>query len=66
MTQPGTSYLSQSDRRPHFGLAAATTIQRLEIRWPDGTERELNNLRADQFLTIRQNDSSTPALGGGF
>jgi hypothetical protein len=54
LTHPGTSYLSQSDRRPHFGLAATTTAQRLEIRWPDGTESQLENLQADQFLTIRQ------------
>ena len=30
------SYLSSSDPRMRFGLGRATTIERVEIRWPDG------------------------------
>ncbi len=30
----GGSYLSSSDLRLHFGLGAATVIDRLELRWP--------------------------------
>ena len=40
----GLSYLGQHDLRVHFGLAQATTVDRLEIRWPNGqmeTMREL-------------------------
>ena len=32
----GTSYLSASDLRLHFGLGSARQIQRVEIRWPSG------------------------------
>ena len=32
----GSSYLSQNDLRAHFGLGAATTVDRLEVRWPSG------------------------------
>ena len=32
----GSSYLGQHDLRVHFGLAQATTIDRLEVRWPNG------------------------------
>lgn len=32
----GSGYLSGDPPRLHFGLAAGTTPQRLEIRWPDG------------------------------
>ena len=32
----GSSYLGQNDRRVHFGLGAARTADRLEIRWPGG------------------------------
>ncbi len=32
----GSSYLSSSDLRLHFGLGAATRIDALEVRWPSG------------------------------
>ena len=47
------SYLSASDKRLHFGLGAAETAQ-VEIRWPSGTRQTLNNIRADQFLEVRE------------
>src|SRR5499427_133889 len=33
----GGSYASQNDLTLHFGLGAATAIDKVEIRWPDGT-----------------------------
>ncbi|MGH9371903.1 MAG: ASPIC/UnbV domain-containing protein, partial [Vicinamibacterales bacterium] len=33
----GASYCSQSDLRAHFGLGQANKIDRLVVRWPDGT-----------------------------
>ena len=50
----GGSYLSQGDRRAHFGLGAATTIDRLEVRWPSGATTVVEDLPADQHLTLRQ------------
>jgi enediyne biosynthesis protein E4 len=32
----GGSYLSQNDFRLHFGLAAAKTVDAVEVRWPSG------------------------------
>jgi enediyne biosynthesis protein E4 len=32
----GNGYAGESTRRVHFGLGSATTINRLEIRWPSG------------------------------
>ncbi len=32
----GSSYLSQSDLRVHFGLGAVTGVESIEIRWPCG------------------------------
>ena len=32
----GRSVMSQSDRRVHFGLGAATRVDRLEVRWANG------------------------------
>ena len=48
----GSSYLSSHDHRLHFGLGEATSISRIEIRWPDGTLRILRDVPADQLVTI--------------
>lgn len=32
----GSGYLSQGDLRLHFGLGSATTVVRVEVRWPEG------------------------------
>ena len=41
----GGSYASSSDPRPHFGLGPATTIDKVEIRWPDGVREERYSAR---------------------
>jgi enediyne biosynthesis protein E4 len=48
----GTSYLSQSDLRVHFGLGATTKIDSVEIRWPSGKVETLKNLAADKFYSV--------------
>jgi hypothetical protein len=47
-------FLSQSERRLHFGLGAATTVDRLEIIWPSKTVQELDNLKVDQIQKVRE------------
>ena len=42
----GTSYLSQDDRRAHFGLPAGATPVAAHVTWPDGT-RSRHGLGAD-------------------
>ncbi|MCK4340595.1 MAG: CRTAC1 family protein [Phycisphaerae bacterium] len=49
-----TGYLSQSDPRAHFGLAAATKVDRVQIRWPDGKTTTLDNVKANQILNVIQ------------
>jgi enediyne biosynthesis protein E4 len=46
------SYLSSSDKRVHFGIAAATKIEKLEIHWPSGTVEEFPLPEIDRILTI--------------
>jgi len=48
----GGSYLSQSDLRLHFGLASATRIDSVEIRWPSGAVEKLTNLPSDHFYSV--------------
>jgi hypothetical protein len=50
----GVTYLSQGDRRPHFGLGAAARVERLEVRWPDGKRQTLVDLPVDRVLRIEQ------------
>ena len=51
---PVTGYLSQADPRAHFGLGAARQADVVEIRWPDGSTQQLENVAANQLLTVVQ------------
>jgi hypothetical protein len=50
----GGSYLSQNDLRLHFGLGSATSIDSVQIRWPNGAVETLNHVAADAFYTITE------------
>src|SRR5262249_26991465 len=50
----GSSYCSQSQLPLVFGLGSQQTIQLVEIFWPSGVVQKLSNLKADQFLNIRE------------
>jgi hypothetical protein len=49
-----SGYLSENDGRVHFGLGAATTIDKLIVRWPSGTVQTLNNQAVDRVLTVEE------------
>ena len=48
----GGSYGSNSDPRVHFGLGAATKVDKMEIHWPDGTKQEIALPGVDQMFTV--------------
>jgi hypothetical protein len=48
----GGSYLSQSDMRVHFGLAAVTKVDSLEIRWPSGKVDTAKDLEGNKFYSV--------------
>jgi enediyne biosynthesis protein E4 len=50
----GGGYASQNDQRLHFGLGAATKIDKLEIVWPDGTRETVNVPGVDHVLTVAE------------
>ncbi len=54
------SYLSSSDKRAHFGLGADTVAKSIEIRWPSGAVQTLENVRADQVLTVDEPTATPP------
>jgi hypothetical protein len=50
----GGSYLSNNDRRAHFGLGAADRVQQVQIQWPSGLVESASNLPADRFYVARE------------
>jgi hypothetical protein len=49
-----TGYLSQNDSRIHFGLLKNETVETIEIKWPSGKVQILNNIKANQILTVKE------------
>jgi hypothetical protein len=47
-------YAGSSDRVAHFGLGDDTKVASLEIEWPSGARQTLRDVRADQYLTIKE------------
>ena len=54
MLRSGSSYLSSSELVLTFGLGSSTKANVIEIHWPSGAVTKLNNVNADQILTIRE------------
>lgn len=50
----GGSYLSTNDPRLHFGLGTATTIDFIEIHWPDGKVEKVRVPGVDRIVTITE------------
>jgi hypothetical protein len=50
--QAGSSYLSSTDPRTHFGLGDATGVDRVLVRWPDGQETTVSDVAAGQAITV--------------
>ena len=48
-----SSYLSVSDRRLHFGLGAAETVD-LEIRWPNGNLESIAKVAANRLVVVKE------------
>jgi hypothetical protein len=49
-----SGYLSQGDPRVHFGLADSEALDRIEVLWPSGELQVLENVKANQILTITE------------
>ena len=51
----GTSVMSQSDLRLHFGLGSAQSVDVLEVKWPTTQKVErFTQVKANQILTLRE------------
>jgi len=45
-------YMSQSDRRLHFGLSDNPQNIKLKILWPSGQFQEIKNVSSDQYIEV--------------
>ncbi|HEU4509915.1 MAG TPA: CRTAC1 family protein [Pyrinomonadaceae bacterium] len=49
------SYLSANDPRVLVGLGAATRVQAVRVRWPDGTLEEFRDVPVGKYTTLKPN-----------
>jgi hypothetical protein len=53
----GTSVMSQSDLRLHFGVGSTETIDAIEVKWPTTQKVErFTQVKPNQILTIREGE----------
>ena len=50
----GNSYASQNDLTLHFGLGSATRVDKVEIKWSDGSQQIVRPPGVDRRITITQ------------
>jgi hypothetical protein len=55
----GSSYVSNSDMRVHFGLGPAANIEWVQVRWPSGLVEQFRNVPVDAMHTLKEG-SGTP------
>ena len=56
----GTSYMSASDPRIHFGLGKHTKVDSLTIAWPSGQVDKLTDLAADKIIAVKEGSGIVP------
>ena len=61
MVRSGSSYCSQSQMAPTFGLGADTLVQTLEVEWPSGARQRFTNVPVNQVVTVDESRGIVPA-----
>ena len=56
----GTSYMSASDPRIHFGLGKRSKIESLQITWPSGQVDKLTNVPIDTIIAVKEGVGIVP------
>ena len=61
----GSSYISHSDLRIHFGLGRANVVTSVEVRWPSGLVEQFASATVDAIMTVEEGTGQPlRALGG--
>jgi hypothetical protein len=45
-------------------LGKHTEVDKLIIHWPSGIDQEIDHVKADQFLTVKEPSETTGQAGG--
>jgi enediyne biosynthesis protein E4 len=56
----GSNYVSQDPFEAHFGLGAATHVDRVRVLWPNGQEIVLRDLDVNRQLVVSPGTASSP------
>jgi hypothetical protein len=56
----GSSYISSSDMRVHFGLGTAKKIDVVEVRWPSGLIEQFPDQAIDGIRVLKEGTGSRP------
>jgi hypothetical protein len=60
MVDGGNSFAAQSSARLHFGLGAATRLDRLTVRWPSGRTQQFDDVAVDRIHQLREGGALAP------
>ena len=60
----GSSYISNSDMRVHFGLGSVAKVDWIEVRWPSGLIEQFTDLVVDAIHSVKEG-SGRPVEGNG-
>jgi len=61
---PYRGYISSDQDMAHFGLGKVTKLDSVIVRWPDGKQQVLTNVKADQKLVVDiKNAKDSPGQG---
>jgi len=60
----GSSYISNSDMRVHFGLGATTKVEWVEIRWPSGVLERFADLKVDAIRSLKEGSGAAVEAEG--
>jgi len=61
----GSSFLSQSDLRLHFGLGQAKAADLVEVAWPSGLKESFRSVEANRLVTFEEGRGIVKAQGWG-
>ncbi len=58
------SFLSQNSAALHFGLGKDTQVKSIQIRWPDGSQREYKDIPINRQAIVKKNSGEVEYADG--
>ena len=58
----GGSFESSNDQRLHFGLAQASAVDGVEVRWNSGVVEHVSLPSADRYFVIEEGKGLVPSV----